>query len=328
MTTLRFLIILLLVLNALAFAAVRGWLGNAPPAGEPERIAAQLHPERIRLAREVAPPPQRMADAVGQGLSATLPLPEPAETPFPPTADPAPATTAPDDAVLASSAPAGSVPANPDPAPDENAGETAPAESPEGAIAPGSAEPPAQPAADEVGTPGVSAATDAAQDGSTEPAAEVSAADAGPPAVCQAWANLTADQADRLSQRLRRIGVTPIRSRTETPDSWWVRIAPQRTRADAERRVVELNLLGVTDTFIVQDPGPTQYAVSLGVFKTENRARVLLGQLRERGVSNAGLEPRMTTTYRIQADLPAGEMRAVESAAPGLRARRQSCNPR
>ena len=56
MTTLRFLIIPLLVLNALAFSALRGWLGSAPPAGEPGRIASQLNPERIRLAREVAPP--------------------------------------------------------------------------------------------------------------------------------------------------------------------------------------------------------------------------------------------------------------------------------
>ena len=103
---------------------------------------------------------------------------------------------------------------------------------------------------------------------------------------------------------------------------------PQRSRTDAERRVVELNLLGVTDTFIVQEAGPTQHAVSLGVFKTEARARVLLGQLRDRGVTNAGIEPRTTTTYRIQASIPARELRTVESAAPGLRGRRQACAPR
>lgn len=317
MTTLRFLIILLLVLNALAFAAVRGWLGNAPPAGEPGRIASQLHPERIRLAREDAPRPQVMEDAIGQGLSATLPAPEPAPTPLPPAVD---------------SVPAAAVAGASDPAPGDDASALAAAESPAQATAPEPPETPPTPPADELDAPAASTATDAAQDGSAEPAAEPAApgaaADAGPPTVCHAWANLSADQADRLSQRLRRIGATPIRTRTETPDSWWVRIAPQRTRADAERRVVELNLLGVTDTFIVQEPGPTQYAVSLGVFKTENRARVLLGQLRERGVSSAGIEPRMSITYRIQADLPARELRAVESAASGLRARRQTCGPR
>jgi hypothetical protein len=64
------------------------------------------------------------------------------------------------------------------------------------------------------------------------------------------------------------------------------------------------------------------------VFKTEARARVLLGQLRDRGVTNAGIEPRTTTTYRIQASIPARELRTVESAAPGLRGRRQACAPR
>ena len=84
----------------------------------------------------------------------------------------------------------------------------------------------------------------------------------------------------------------------------------------------------MADTFIVPEAGATQYAVSLGVFKTENRARVLLGQLRDRGVTNAGIEPRVTTTYRIQADVPTRELRTVESAAPGLRGRRQTCAPR
>ena len=317
MTTLRFLIILLLVLNALAFSALRGWLGNAPPAGEPGRIASQLNPERIRLAREAAPPPQATTDAVGQGLTATLPAPEPSETPLPPAADPEPDAFAPD---------------THDPAPDENTGEMASTAPPDDAIAAERPETPAQPAADDVVAPVAVEATSAAQDASSAPATELAtpspAADTRPPAVCHAWANLTPDQADRLSQRLRRIGVTPIRTRTETPDSWWVRIPPQRSRAEAERRVVELNLLGVADTFIVPEAGATQYAVSLGVFKTENRARVLLGQLRDRGVTNAGIEPRVTTTYRIQADVPTRELRTVESAAPGLRGRRQTCAPR
>ena len=264
-----------------------------------------------------AAPPPATTDAVGQGLTATLPAPEPSETPLPPAADPEPDAFAPD---------------THDPAPDENTGEMASTAPPDDAIAAERPETPAQPAADDVVAPGAAEATSAAQDASSAPAAELAtpspAADTRPPAVCHAWANLTPDQADRLSQRLRRIGVTPIRTRTETPDSWWVRIPPQRSRAEAERRVVELNLLGVTDTFIVPEAGATQYAVSLGVFKTENRARVLLGQLRDRGVTNAGIEPRVTTTYRIQADVPTRELRTVESAAPGLRGRRQTCAPR
>lgn len=307
MTTLRFLIILLLVLNALAFSALSGWLGRAPTTGEAGRITTQLNPERIRLASEAAPPPQAMTTQ-----PPAAPLPEPAQASAP--------------ALLDS-------PGSPAAGADE--GTTGTPTTTEDAPAPDSTEAPPQTEGDGAAAPTMASTTTATPDDTRNIPSGV-VAEAGPPAaaadtkppVCQAWTNLTADQADRLSQRLRRIGATPIRTRTETPDSWWVRIPPQRTRDDAERRVVELNLLGVTDTFIVQESGPTQHAVSLGVFKTENRARVLLGQLRTRGVTNAGIEPRMTTTYRIQASFQADALRTIESAATGLRNRRQACPAR
>ncbi len=288
MTTLRFLLILLLILNALAFAAIGGWLGGEPPAGEAGRIAAQLHPERIRLANETGatglapvaaepPPPAAVVARAPSAPEATAAAPPDTTT------GNAPARAATDDATL----PAAQV------APE-------PAHPPAAEIAPAAEPPPAEPAV-------------------------VPAPSPAPPALCHVWADLGASEADRLAQRLRRIGITAARSRSETPEAWWVRIPPQRNRSEAERRVVELNLLGVSDTFIVQESGPNQNAVSLGLFKTENRARILLGQLRAKGVENAGIEPRMGTSYRIQANVPANELRIVESAAPGLRARRQAC---
>lgn len=51
----RILIVILLVLNALAFAAVQGWLGdigNAHQRGEGERAANALNPGLIQLDRE------------------------------------------------------------------------------------------------------------------------------------------------------------------------------------------------------------------------------------------------------------------------------------
>ena len=284
MTILRFLLILLLILNALAFAAIGGWLGGEPATGEAARIATQLHPERIRLANEtgatgLAPAAESTFSA--EVVTQALPTPEAVAT-QPTLTNDAPAPGAVEDAAS--------------PEARDTEPPTAPTPAPASAIAPTSAEP-------------------------TAPSPV-------PPTLCQAWSDLSTGEADQLTQRLRRIGITAARSRSETPDAWWVRIPPQRNRSEAERRVVELNLLGVTDTFIVQEAGPTQHAVSLGVFKTEARARVLLGQLRDRGVTNPGIEPRTTTTYRIQASIPARELRTVESAAPGLRGRRQACAPR
>jgi hypothetical protein len=55
MTTIRFLFILLLLLNALAFAALRGWLGLGQPVESgksPDPI-----PERVRVGPALPPPP-------------------------------------------------------------------------------------------------------------------------------------------------------------------------------------------------------------------------------------------------------------------------------
>lgn len=54
---LRILFIALLLLNLLALAAWQGWLGNAPPRGEPERLSNQIYPERIVLRAELPEPP-------------------------------------------------------------------------------------------------------------------------------------------------------------------------------------------------------------------------------------------------------------------------------
>ncbi len=145
------------------------------------------------------------------------------------------------------------------------------------------------------------------------------------PSVCAAWAQLSATEADQLATRLRRADVRFSRSQTETPSSWWVRIAPQASQEQAEQRVRELRALGVQDHFIVQETGPNRHAVSLGVFQTEGRARQLLNQLRSRGVSNAELTPRMTIRVRIQAQLSPTALRNLESGQRALAARRVPC---
>ncbi len=320
MTTLRFLLILLLVLNALAFAAVQGWLSGATPRGEAERLGNQLNPERIQLATDTAAvpaTPTTSAPAAGAAESAeAAPAVEPAE----PTE-----TTEPTEPTELTGAPrvatAGASPASSASAGAEHPAASAPTEPPPSA--------PAMPDGATAGAPSPHPDASPAAPTADAPSPTVATAEP-PPAVppaqeCFAWAGLAAADAEQLSQQLRRAGFAPARSRVDTPNSWWVRVPPQASREQAERRVQELRQLGITDTYIVPDAGPTQFAISLGVFKTEPRARQLLNQLREKGVRNAGVEPRLTTTYRVQASLPADRLRAVEAAQRGLRARRTAC---
>ena len=289
MSLLRVTLLVLVALNALAFAGIKGWLGTRTPGSEHERISMQLNPEHIRLA----------TDSPAQGLQASLQPASPAyeAAPAQPQSPPmaAAGTEAPE--VLTADTAAAMV------------ADTAIEEDPPAAAAPveDTAEPaPAQP----------------------EPAAarvEAPVVATTPATSCFVWSALSEAQADALSRRLRRSGADPERSRSDIPDSWWVRIPAQGSRSQAERRADELRALGVKDLFIVQEPGPTQYAISLGVFKTESRARVMLNQLRNQGVRNAGVEARMTTRYRVQAELPTDMLRSVEGSVPGIDRNRSTC---
>ena len=308
MSMLRIFILILLALNALAFAATQGWLGGATPRNEPERITNQLAPERIRLT----------SDSPAQGLQAPLASEAATADPIPETG-PLPTAEATTQSPETGPAEPATVPLTIAAAQDdsmaptseqtlESTSEPAPASTPE--PTPTSLLAPAQP-------------DTAAQ------AAETAAATPPPPVLsCVVWSGLSQADADALARRLRRSGTDFDRSRNETPTSWWVRVPPQSSREQAERRAIELRALGVNDMFIVQEDGPTQYAISLGVFKTENRARQLLNQLRSQGVRNAGAEPRMSTTYRIQATVATDALRGIESGVRNVASHRTNCTRR
>lgn len=83
----RFLLILLILLNLLALAATRGWLGESVQRGEPERLTNQINPQAITLRPAEERPP---APAVTPPTIPLQPVPEPlpAEVALPPAEPP------------------------------------------------------------------------------------------------------------------------------------------------------------------------------------------------------------------------------------------------
>lgn len=219
MSILRLLFIVLLLLNLLALAANQGYFGTAAPAGEPERLTNQLHPERIALDGE--------------------------RPPAAPPAQPAPSQPAP-----APAAPAGALPV--------------------------------------------------AQ------------------AACVSLGGLGGEAADTLARSFDGPLFEVRRDSTTTTSSWWVRIPPDGTREYADRKGRELRALGVTDFFITQEAGPTQYSVSLGLFKSEAAANQHLANLRRAGVRSAGITSRSITTHSLQIRGPQSEIdtRLTSAALP------------
>jgi len=87
--------------------------------------------------------------------------------------------------------------------------------------------------------------------------------------------------------------------RTEELASWWVFMPPQGSRPLALKKAAELKARGVEDYFIVSEEGPLRWALSLGVFRTEEAAQARLAALRTRGVRTAEVGPRETTVPKV-----------------------------
>jgi sporulation related protein len=229
MARLRTLLIVLILLNLLAFAALSGWLGSPAPHGEPERLTNQLNPERIKL-RPASPPARSEA----------------------------------------------SRPKSPAPVTDAAA--------------------PPQPVAPPT-----------------------------TPEACLAVAGLSTEAARGLGDTLAAQSDLKVRDvPTEVPSSWWVNMPPAESKEAAEARVAELRKQGVTDLFIVQEPGPNQFAVSLGLFKQEAQAERLVEQLRAKGVE-ARATARGTATRRLEIRGPADRLAAL---AGEIKARHPGASPK
>ncbi len=118
---------------------------------------------------------------------------------------------------------------------------------------------------------------------------------------CLEWGSFAIAEVARAEKALAPLGLGPRlaeRRVTETA-KWWVYMSPSGGRAGAVRKAGELRALGVRDFFIVQDPGPYRWKISLGVYKTEDKARERLAALRKQGVRTALIGARETQIPRL-----------------------------
>lgn len=135
------------------------------------------------------------------------------------------------------------------------------------------------------------------------PMAPVAAAPAAPaqPVACMEWGSFTLADAARAEKALEplALGERVAQRRSEEVAGWWVFIPSQRNRQAAIRKAVELKTLGITEYFIMQEEGPYRWALSLGVFRSEEAARARLERLRALGVRTARVGARDTLVPRV-----------------------------
>lgn len=136
---------------------------------------------------------------------------------------------------------------------------------------------------------------------SPPPAQPKPAAPAPASLACLEWGSFNPAEATRAAQRLEplALGARLAQYRGEETASWWVHMPPQGNRAAALRKAAELKQLGVEEYFILQDAGPQRWALSLGVFSTEDAAKAHLEALRAKGVRSAIIDRRDTRVPKV-----------------------------
>jgi hypothetical protein len=113
--------------------------------------------------------------------------------------------------------------------------------------------------------------------------------------VCLEWGGFVAQDVVRAATALARFELGDKLTQREGGESYQVYI-PSLKKTDADRKAAELKSLGTSDLAVVPDDDPSQFTVSLGVFKTEEAAENYLAQLRQKGVRSAVSRPRGAKT--------------------------------
>jgi hypothetical protein len=140
--------------------------------------------------------------------------------------------------------------------------------------------------------PAATAATPATSATSATPATSAASA------ACVEIGNFGGAEAQRFSAQLAALGLQPktqVRSLTEAADSaagYMVYLAAPADRAALEQRTAELRQSGINDFFVLPQSATLPGAISLGIFKSEDSARLQQAKLLKKGLRDVRLHAR------------------------------------
>ena len=167
----------------------------------------------------------------------------------------------------------------------------------------------------------------------TRAAKELKAAET-PPEVCLSLFDIPQVEAEALEKLLAEKLPSFRMAQEKRPGnaSFWIHIPPLKNKREAENKVAELKKFGVKEYFIVQESGPNNLAISLGVFSTREAATAALEALRGKGVRSARVGERAGKPAWVQLELrgPASQSEELHALlgdlVPG--ARQEACQQR
>ena len=112
--------------------------------------------------------------------------------------------------------------------------------------------------------------------------------------VCLQLSDLSIADAERAETRIAE-KLPAFRARRTTSEGrpgYWVFIPPLAGKREADNKAAELKKLDVPEFYIVQENGPKNWAISLGLFSSIEAATARLETLRNKGVKSARIGER------------------------------------
>ncbi len=138
--------------------------------------------------------------------------------------------------------------------------------------------------------------------------------------VCIEWGPFAEAERSRALGELTSLGIAQLVSqRRVEADGYIVTLAGFASRAAAERRIAELRARNVNDLSVL-DLGRGQFAVSLGIYRTEAAANGRADALAQQGVPGTRVAPRSggpEKTMLVIRDPPQAAMARMREIAPG-----------
>ncbi|CAG1005264.1 hypothetical protein BURK2_03370 [Burkholderiales bacterium] len=157
-----------------------------------------------------------------------------------------------------------------------------------------------------------------------------------PPMLCLDWGPFAEGEKARAQAAFEAIaeGRSIGNKAVEVTTAFWVYVPPLPNKAAADKKMAELKALGIAEMYLVQDNGPQKFAISLGLFRSEEAANNYLASVIQLGVKSARLAPRTQTlsqTVLLLRDPPPGALDRVQRLKadfPGAEAKQGACNGR
>ncbi len=110
-----------------------------------------------------------------------------------------------------------------------------------------------------------------------------------PEPVCVMLKDLAVADADLFESLLaeKLTAFKAVRTTNPGSSSYWVAIPPLANKQEVDNKTAELKKLRITEFFVVQESGPNNRAISLGLFSKRDVADDYLEKLRSKGVKSA-----------------------------------------